>query len=124
MNNSCKKYYKDLKLLLPLRGKKEKQLFENIMLRLTELNDTNPDISYEDLCAAIGTPQEIVSEYYCNTDVGYLSKNLKFSLYLRHSFLIFIVILLILSGIRIHYLNNAYELIKETNITHEVETIE
>lgn len=124
MNKSCKKYYNDLKLLLPLRGKKEKQLFKDITLRLTELNDTNLAISYEDICTAIGTPQEIVSEYYCNTDVNYLSKNLKFSQYLRNAFLVFIITLLILSGIRIHYLNKAYELIGETNITHEIETIE
>ena len=124
MNSSCKKYYKDLKLLLPLRGKNEKQLFENLTLRLTELNANTPDINYNDICIAVGTPQEIVAEYYCNTDVDYLSKNLRFSHYIRNAFISFIVVLLILSGVRLHTLNKAYELIKNTNITHEVETIE
>lgn len=124
MNKASKKYYKNLKIFLPIHGKIEKQLFNNIFLRLSELNNTNPNITYEEICIELGFPQEIVAEYFYNTDTTYLSQMLRYSHYLRNTFIGFIIILLILSGIRIHYLNQAYETINETNITHEVETIE
>lgn len=124
MNKASKKYYKNLKIFLPIHGKIEKQLFNNIFLRLSELNNTNPNITYEEICIELGSPQEIVAEYFYNTDTTYLSQMLRYSHYLRNTFIGFIIILLILSGIRIHYLNQAYETINETNVTHEVETIE
>lgn len=123
MNKASKKYYKNLKIFLPIHGKIEKQLFNNIFLRLSELNNTNPNITYEEICIELGSPQEIVAEYFYNTDTTYLSQMLRYSHYLRNTFIGFIIILLILSGIRIHYLNQAYETINETNVTHEVETI-
>ena len=124
MNKASKIYYKNLKIFLPIHGKIEKQLFNNIFLRLSELNNTNPNITYEEICIELGSPQEIVAEYFYNTDTTYLSQMLRYSHYLRNTFIGFIIILLILSGIRIHYLNQAYETINETNVTHEVETIE
>lgn len=124
MNKASKKYYKDLKLLLPVHGKLEKQLFQDIYMRLYELNNDNPNITYVELCSELGSPQEIVADYFCNTDSAYLSKNLHYSHYLRNAFIGFIIMLLILSGVRIHYLNKAYETIEHTNIIHEVETIE
>lgn len=124
MNKASKKYYKNLKIFLPIHGKIEKQLFKNIFLRLSELNDTNPNITYEEICIELGSPQEIVAEYFYNTDATYLSQMLRYSHYLRNAFIGFIIMLLILSGIRIHYLNQAYETINKTNVTHEVETIE
>lgn len=124
MNKASKKYYKNLKIFLPIHGKIEKQLFNNIFLRLSELNNTNPNITYEEICIELGSPQEIVAEYFYNTDTTYLSQMLRYSHYLRNTFIGFIIILLILPGIRIHYLNQAYETINETNVTHEVETIE
>ena len=111
MNKASKKYYKNLKIFLPIHGKIEKQLFNNIFLRLSELNNTNPDITYEEICIELGSPQEIVAEYFYNTDTTYLSQMLRYSHYLRNAFIGFIIILLILSGIRIHYLNQAYETI-------------
>lgn len=124
MNKASKKYYKNLKIFLPIHGKIEKQLFNNIFLRLSELNDTNPNITYEEICIELGSPQEIVAEYFYNTDATCLSQMLRYSHYLRNAFIGFIIMLLILSGIRIHYLNQAYETINKTNVTHEVETIE
>lgn len=124
MNNASKKYYKNLKLFLPIHGELEKQLFKDIYIRLSELDNDNPNITYEELCTKLGSPQEIVADYLGNADSAYLSKRLRYSHYLRNAFIGFIVMLLILSGIRIHYLNKAYETIENTNITHEVETIE
>lgn len=124
MNKDSKKYYKNLKLFLSTHGKTEKQFFQDIYIRLSELNNNNPNITYEELCTKLGRPQEIVADYFYNADATYLSQKLRYSHYLRNTFIVFIIILLILSGIRIHYLNRACKTIEDTNITHEIETIE
>ena len=124
MNKASKKYYKDLKLFLSIHGKLEKQLLQDIFIRLSEININTPDISYEELCIKLGSPQEIVGDYFYNADATYLSRRIRYSQHLRNAFIGFIIMLLILSGVRVHYLNKAYETIKETNITHEVEIIE
>ncbi len=124
MNNASKKYYKNIKLFLPIHGKLEKQLFKDIYIRLSELDNDDPDISYEELCTKLGSPQEIAADYLSNADSVYLSKRLRYSHYLRNAIIGFIIMLLVLSGIRIHYLNKAYKTIENTNITHEIETIE
>lgn len=124
MNNSCKKYCKDIKLLLPLRGKREELLFNNIELRLSELCGNKPAITYEGICSVMGTPQEIVSEYYCNAEIEYLAKKLKFTLYIRNAFIGLMITLLLISGMRNYYLNKVYQLIEDTNVIREVETVE
>ncbi len=124
LNRSSKKYYKDLKTFLPLHGKKEKQLFQGISFRLSELNNSNPGITYEEICKELGLPHEIVGEYFDNSDYLYLSKRLRISYYLRNAFIILMIVLLILSSTRIYFLNKAYENVVNTTITHEVETIE
>lgn len=107
MNNASKKYYKNIKLFLPIHGKLEKQLFKDIYIRLSELDNDDPDISYEELCTKLGSPQEIAADYLSNADSVYLSKRLRYSHYLRNAIIGFIIMLLVLSGIRIHYLNNS-----------------
>ncbi len=37
MNRIAKKYYRDLKLMIPIRGKQEKRLLQDVKLRLEEL---------------------------------------------------------------------------------------
>lgn len=124
MNKASKKYYKNLKLFLPIHGELEKKLFQDIYIRLSELDNDNSNITYEELCIKLGSPQEIVADYFGTIDAKYLSQKLRYKCYLRSAFIGLIAMLLVLSSVRIHYLNKAYETIKDTNITHEVETIE
>ncbi len=126
MNKDSRKYYHDLKLFLPIHGTKEKHLFMNFKLRLQELNESAADITYEQICEKLGTPQEVVSEYFFNSDAEYLAKRLRFTGYVRKIFISILIALMIIVSVRSYYLHLLYEEIHEENEspTYIIETIE
>lgn len=125
MNKDSKNYIHDLKLFLPVHGKKEKQLFADIKSRLEELNKDSSDITYEQICDELGTPQEVVSEYFFNSDTDYLVKKLRFAKYIRRVCIVIIIAILIVTGVRSYYLHQLYLEVSEKNVpTYYIETIE
>lgn len=124
MNSSTKKYYKNIRLLLPAFGKNEKKLLNSITIRLKELDFIDSNVTYDEICKELGTPQEIVSEYIFSLETDKIIKNLSFIRYIRKFFIILVIILLLLSGIRIRYLNMAFEELKNDIVTYEHVTIE
>ena len=125
MNKDSKKYIRDLKLFLPIHSKKEKQLFSDIKSRLEELTADSPEVTYEQICDELGAPQEVVSEYFFNSDTEYLVKKLRFTQYIRCVFLIVVIAILIVTGVRSYYLHQLYLECTEKDIpTYYIETIE
>lgn len=125
MNKDSKKYIRDLKLFLPIHSKKEKQLFSDIKSRLEELTADSPEVTYEQICDELGAPQEVVSEYFFNSDTEYLVKKLRFTQYIRRVFLIVVIAILIVTGVRSYYLHQLYLECTEKDIpTYCIETIE
>ena len=45
MNKFSKKYYREIKMLFPSRGKYEQKLLRNYETRIIELNEEKPDIT-------------------------------------------------------------------------------
>ena len=64
--------YKKLKTLIPVKGKYEKQFLNNIFENLEGICSEQPDISYDELCNRIGTPTDLIIEYYENADAEYV----------------------------------------------------
>lgn len=125
MNKDSKKYYRDLRLFLPVRGKKEKHLFSEIHMRLEELNENTEDISYEQICEEFGTPQEIVSGYFCDTDAEYLVKKLRFTQYIRRVSIALIIAIFVVMSVYSYYLHKLYLEVSEKDVpTYYIETIE
>lgn len=124
MNKDSRKYYRDLKLFLPIHGKKEKHLFNGILSRLEELNISTPDITYTQICENLGTPLEVVSEYFFNSDTEYLVKKLRFTGYICKIFISIILTLLIIMAMNAYSLYQALEAVKNDVVTHSIEYIE
>lgn len=124
MNKESRKYYNNLKLFLPIHGKNEKQLFRNILLRLTELNNNDPSVTYEEICNELGSPYEIVTDYFDNAEPNYLAKKIRTTQYLRNTFIACIIILLMLVCIRSFFLQKALETVQSEVIIYEQETID
>lgn len=125
MNKYSKNYIRNLKLFLPVHGKKEKQLFSDIKSRLEELSTDSPEITYEQICDKLGTPQEVVSEYFFNSDTDYLVKKLRFAKYIRRVCIAIIIAILIVTGVESYYLQQLYLEVSEKNVpTYYIETIE
>ncbi len=125
MNKVQKKYMKDLKLFLPIHGKNEKKLFANIQIRLNDLSENTPSLTYEQICEELGTPAEIVSEYFYNSDVHYLSNKLRISQYIRRFLIILCIAIVIISSVRYYYLQKLYiESSTQNTPTYFIETID
>ena len=125
MNKDSKKYYSELKLFFPVHGKIERQMFSDIRFRLEELNENIEKISYEQICEELGTPQEIVSGYFCDTDTEYLVKRLRFTQYIRRCIFILIAAIIIIAGVYGYHLHKLYlEISEKDTPTYLIETIE
>ncbi len=124
MNKDSKRYFSNLKLFIPIRGKNEQHLLENIKFRLDELNESNPHVKYEQICQELGVPQEVSSEYLYNMDTEYLVKRLRVSGYIRKAFIAFLIALVITVSVRSLYLYRLYQECKNEIIVYEEEYIE
>ena len=68
LSKGCSTYYKKLKTLIPVKGKYEKQFLSSIFESLEGICSEQPNISYDELCNRIGTPTDLIIEYYENAD--------------------------------------------------------
>lgn len=119
MNRSTQKYYNNIKLLLPYFGKDEKILLNSIKLRLKELNFTDSETTYDEICKKLGSPQEIVSEYIINYETDKLIKRLNISSYVQKFIAFLVAVCLILSVVKVIYLNKAFKEVQRTTIAYE-----
>ena len=83
MNKESRRYYGDIKSLIPSRGMYEKELLKNYKQQIQELNISNSNITYNELQDIIGHPKDIVSSYYEYVDTDYLIKRLRASRNIR-----------------------------------------
>ena len=124
MNRIAKKYYHDLKLLIPTRGKQEKRLLQDIKLRLEELSETSSELTYERICKELGEPKQFAAEYFSSIDSEYIIKKLKFSHYIRRLVICLIAAILVATGVRSYYLHKLYLEVQNDIVTTKVITIE
>lgn len=97
-NRASRRYYKEIKTIIPSRGKYEKRLLKNYKDRITELNVNNPKITYYELQKNLGNPAEIINNYYENVDTVYLIKRLK-TTKMIHACLFTILLIVLISFI-------------------------
>ena len=119
MNKDAKKYYRDIKSVIPSGGHQEKRLIKDYKIRITELNEMKPDITYDELQQTFGTPIAIVTEYYEGADTGYIMQKIRTTRIIR--FCIYCILILTLAGFAISASINIrlYHEIHQGIVTHE-----
>lgn len=119
MNRNSKKYYREIKTLIPSRGKYEKRLLKNYKERILELNKIQSDITYEELQKNLGTPTEIIHAYYENVDTTYLIKRLQITQTVRTCVYCILFVLLFSFCISLGLNLKTYHQASDSIITHE-----
>ncbi|MCI8749664.1 MAG: hypothetical protein HFH67_17730 [Lachnospiraceae bacterium] len=119
MNKDAKKYYRDIKSVIPSGGHQEKRLIKDYKIRITELNEMKPDITYDELQQTFGTPIDIVTEYYEGADTVYIMQKIRTTRIIR--FCIYCILILTLAGFAISASINIrlYHEIHQGIVTHE-----
>lgn len=123
LTKGCSTYYKKLKLLIPVKGKYEKQFFNSIFENLESIGSEQPDISYDELCDRLGTPKDLIIEYYENADSEYIIHKLRFSSIIRYVFITILLIAITIASIKLHSLYLIYQDAMEGMEGYWVETI-
>ncbi len=95
INKDSRRYYKEIRTIIPSRGKYEKRLLKIYEEKISEFNMNKPDISYEELQKRMGNPSEIINDYYDGVDTAYLIKRLRTTKLIRTSILTVLIIVLI-----------------------------
>lgn len=118
--NDKKRYYKDIKRLFTIYGKKEREFLEGIKKQVDDLGDCD----YKTLIEEIGEPTDIISTYYQYVGSDYILKKLKTKRLIQCFCIIITVIVLITCLWRTYVLNEAYENFKNSVPTEIEERIE
>jgi hypothetical protein len=100
INKDSRRYYKEIRTIIPSRGKYEKRLLNIYEEKISELNEYKPDISYEELQKRMGNPTEIINDYYDGVDTAYLIKRLRTTKFIRIG--LFTMLITVLIGVIIY----------------------
>jgi uncharacterized membrane protein len=83
LENDLKHYFKQIKSLFPIYGKKEKEFLNDFMSEAGEYLASNPTSDYAQLVSSLGEPKDVVSQYLANADSEYLAKQIKTTKFVR-----------------------------------------
>lgn len=119
MNKSGKQYYREIKTIFPSKGKNERRLLKRYKSRITELCDTTPDITYDAILQELGTPIDVITDYYENVETEYLMKRLQTTKLIRHVIYIMLIVTLLLLIVSIAFNYKLY-----IDATHAIPTIQ
>ena len=95
INRDSRRYYKEIRAIIPSRGKYEKRLLKTYKEKISELNQNKPDINYEELQTRMGNPTEIITDYYDGVDTEYLIKRLRTTKLIRTGLITTLITVLI-----------------------------
>ncbi len=109
LTKGCFAYYKKLKTLIPVKGKYEKQFLNNIFENLEVICSEQPDINYDELCNRIGTPNDLIIEYYENADAEYVIQKLHISSIIRNIVIAILLIAVIIASIELYSFHKLYK---------------
>lgn len=124
MNRHSKKYYKAIKAIIPSKGKQERRLIKDYKTRIIELNELQPDITYSELQEKLGTPVDIVTEYYDGADVEYIMKQIRTAKIIRFCIYCILTLALASAAVSVGVNIKLYQEIHGHSITHEKIIIE
>ena len=118
-------YFRQIKLLLPLYTKKEKQFLRDFKDSVNEFCSQSPNCTMEDVIARFSTPEEIVHDYISEAlATEDLCQKIQFKRFVKKILLILLISLLAALAVRtialLHIVNES----EQYYITREVTEIE
>ena len=108
MTKEAKRYYREVKTLTPSKDKYEQSMLKNINMRIMELEDSEENLTYDDFCNIIGTPKDVIANYYETSDIDYLINRLRTTKITRMCAYFALVIIIMCSSIVAGYYYRAY----------------
>ena len=119
-----KKYFKDIKKLFPVNGKREKMFLNDFKAQIDTYEQENNSATYNDYVEDLGSPVDIVISYYQTIDSPYILKRMEFRRIISCIALLVVVMTLTVSIYYVYTMNKAYEKWESSVPNEYTETIE
>lgn len=118
MSKEIKKYLKEIKLLLPAFSKEEKKFLRDLLERIEDYLDENPNATMQDIENQFETPMEIAQSYMSSLDLDVLLKRLSISRFVRRFFAIAAICMILGLCVYSTCMYKAYICYKDTLVTN------
>lgn len=120
MMKDSKKYYKNVKKLMPIYGKREKEFLNSLEERLNLLKDCD----YNNIVEELGEPKDMISTYYQNVDNDDLLEKVSIRRFIKVSIVILLVVVSAFCCYRAYIFQKEYDEIKNSMDGYFEEVIE
>lgn len=121
MNKDIKRYYNECKYLFSYFGKKERQFLTKF---IDNIVDGNHNVTYDEMINRLGTPQEVIIEYYEQEGIYGLIKRAKFIKVIRNILILFLVICTLFFSYKAYIYQKTYDEVRDNNNNYVEEVIE
>lgn len=121
MNKDIKRYFKERQYLFAYCGKKERKYLNKLK---DNIDDGSHELNYDEIVERLGSPQEVIMNYYNQEDIYELIKKAKFVRTLRTIFILFLIICTLFFSFRAYIYQKTYEEVKDSNNSYFEESIE
>lgn len=122
LTKTCSTYYRKLKTLIPVKGKYEKQFLNSIFENLESISSEQPDITYDNLCDRLGTPKDLIIEYYENADMEYIISKMRFASVIRNTVIAILLIAATVASIELYSFHRLYVRAQNSIDGYSIET--
>ena len=121
MNKDIKRYFKECQYLFVYYGKKERKYLDKLKYNI---NDGSHELNYDEIVERLGSPQEVIMDYYNQENIYELVKKAKFVRTLRNIFILFLILCTLFFSYRAYIYQKTYDEVKDSNNSYFEETIE
>lgn len=113
-------YYKNVKKLMPLYGKREKEFLKSLEERLEVLKDCG----YDNIVEELGEPKDMISTYYQNIDNDDLLKKVSIRKFIKVSIVILLIVVSVFCCYKAYIFQKEYDEIQNSKDGYFEEVIE
>lgn len=121
---SLLQYRKDIKLMLPIYGKKEKQYLDKLFNGIEDYIEDHPNVTSKQIIDKFGSPKDVAGSYIMSVDQDYLLKNLRKNAIIKKGICLIAMILIIFCVSVLSIMYRTYQSLEENSPEHIETTIE
>lgn len=119
-NKNIKKYMNECKYLFSSYGNQERKYLNKLV---ENIDDGSHELTYEEIIERLGTPKEVIIEYYNQEDIYTLIKKAKFRRFLQKILLILLILITGFLLFQSYIYQKTYDEVKNSNDGYFEESI-
>ena len=113
-----KKYFDEIKELIPSKNKRTKDFLKNFKSQIEEYETDNIDCTYNDLIQEFGFPEDVIASYFGESQINELIKNLTIKRYLKLITIVIITVVVLLGSWKAYLIYTDYKISTSQIPTH------